>query len=119
MNADASPDEPARNFRHHLVGLHAQSDDAAAVRLHVLPECGEPFEGRTVGSIDAHFHIERRLRIPQRHLVNGATLLHEHDAIAGCFHFAEQMGVEEHGRAPIARVFDQLAHQHPAERIEP
>ena len=72
-----------------------------------------------IDAVDLELDVERRRGVGERKLANHAALFDEGDPIARCLDLAEQMRVQEHGRAGGAQLLDDPAHEQAAERIEP
>src|SRR5262249_22555017 len=95
VNRNAAAHEPARDLRHRALVLNAHVHDAVARLGRAAAERREPFEHAPVGGIDLELDVERGRRGAERELADHAAALEEHDAVAGGFHLAEQMRVQE------------------------
>ena len=83
-----------------------------------VPKRDKPSRTVRVDQADAQLQVEHLGRSRETAFVDDAAAFDERHAIAGRFHFAEQMGIEKH-RDPVgAQLVDDVAHQQPAQRIE-
>ena len=69
---------------------------------------GSDFEGQL--PIDKGIHIGGAHQLP---------IFDEGHPVAGDFHFAEKMRVEENGCTFLAQIFNDIAHHPPANRVQP
>src|SRR5439155_6023145 len=118
VNLHALLHQPEDDGWNHGIALGSQCDHVRP-RLHdVRSEARQALNDRSPDRTNPQLQVEHLGRSRKTAFLDDAAALDEHDAIAGGFHFAEQMRIEK-DRDPVgAQLGDDIAHQQPPQWIE-